>query len=246
MVQLKVVSIIILLNIYTGAYAQESSEKIKKVLAIQQASLATLVNNIFAVGSLQISFLTEEQFQKEMGAGWILCDGRSTNNGRPIAETRWGQLTGRSNIPDCRGQFFRTVGGMSAPLGQNQGHKTSANGLKLSGASSTGDVGEHGHGISGGNHGHGMDSNGNHTHQNQIDNGNGGNGLPLARISGKSSTSANPTDASGNHAHTIHSADHSHAIAGSGAHSHTLSLSIAGFDETRPDNISVNAFIRVN
>jgi hypothetical protein len=53
------------------------------------------------VGTVEVSFFTEAQFQAIRGAGWILCDGRS------VAGTRYADITGNSVVPDLRGMFLR-------------------------------------------------------------------------------------------------------------------------------------------
>lgn len=54
-----------------------------------------------AVGSIDPSDLTEAQYQGQRGTGWILSDGRN------IAGSRYGVLTGNITVPDMRGMFIR-------------------------------------------------------------------------------------------------------------------------------------------
>ena len=54
---------------------QADLAKIQKVVAVQQAEIRRAKNAMFAIGSVQQSFLTLEQFQAQMGTGWVLCDG---------------------------------------------------------------------------------------------------------------------------------------------------------------------------
>src|ERR1700680_4444396 len=53
------------------------------------------------VGSIIASMLTEAQFQRLAGTGWILGDGRA------VPRTAYSRITGRSSIPDLRGMFLR-------------------------------------------------------------------------------------------------------------------------------------------
>lgn len=57
--------------------------------------------NITPVATIEAAFLTEVQFQVQKGVGWILADGRS------VSGSAYYSLTGRTNVPDCRGLFLR-------------------------------------------------------------------------------------------------------------------------------------------
>lgn len=56
---------------------------------------------VFPVGTIKKAFLTQEQFQDQMGTTWVLMDGRS------VVGSDYATLTGNSNIPDARGMFLR-------------------------------------------------------------------------------------------------------------------------------------------
>ena len=64
--------------------------------------------DLWAVGSIQQSMLTEAQFNTAMGATaagrWVLADGRS------VAGSKYAALTGHDKVPDMRGGFFRAAG----------------------------------------------------------------------------------------------------------------------------------------
>lgn len=79
-------------------------EAYRKIGAFQTDGAAevvgTSVKDYGSVGDIIQSMLTEEQFVKENGAGWVLADGRS------VAGSKYATLIGAS-IPDLRGQFLR-------------------------------------------------------------------------------------------------------------------------------------------
>ena len=76
-------------------------------------------SDLWAVGSIQQSILTEAQFQAQMGTtDWALVDGRS------IAGSKLAQITGKATLDDMRGAFFRAAG-------QNSNNGASWNGGAL-------------------------------------------------------------------------------------------------------------------
>ena len=117
-------------------------------IGIQNLSPGAL-NAIHPVGATMSAFLTETQFQNQMGTGWILADGRS------VAGSTYAALTGNVNVPDARGLVLRASndGGSSAgarsdgkgdpagtqAVGTYEGDTTAVNGLHDTG---------HAHGIS--------------------------------------------------------------------------------------------------
>lgn len=48
------------------------------------------------IGEVKSAFLTEDQFQAQAGAAWVLCDGRN------VKGSAYEQITKQSNIPDMR------------------------------------------------------------------------------------------------------------------------------------------------
>jgi hypothetical protein len=111
----------------TSGFAQSAHDyqEIKHSLMAVKAELAELRNRSFAVGSVQQSFLTEVEFQKQMGSNWVLCDGRS------VPGSRWERLGYGSNIPSCTGRFLRSGGGDAAELRHLQDDSTALNGLSF-------------------------------------------------------------------------------------------------------------------
>jgi hypothetical protein len=49
-----------------------------------------------AIGEVKSAFLTESQFQSQMGTNWVLCDGRS------VTGSAFAALFGSSTLPDMR------------------------------------------------------------------------------------------------------------------------------------------------
>lgn len=105
---------------------------LKKIIAIQQARLERTEKSRFAIGSIQQSFLTLEQFQKQMGKGWVLCDGSPLPRNSLYKTLGYGET-----LPNCQGKFIRTLGGNSAPLGKSQEDATAINRLEVSSKSIT-------------------------------------------------------------------------------------------------------------
>lgn len=59
------------------------------------------------------AFLTEAQFQSQMGTQWILCDGRN------VAGSDYAVLTGNTVVPDARGLVIRGKNNGRADGNQN-------------------------------------------------------------------------------------------------------------------------------
>jgi microcystin-dependent protein len=80
---------------------------------------ATPLGEVWQVGSIQQSMLTETQWATLLGptegAKWVLADGRN------CAGTKYAQITGKTNLPDLRGAFLRSAG-------QNNNKSTKWNG----------------------------------------------------------------------------------------------------------------------
>jgi hypothetical protein len=75
---------------------------------LPQAAASTAAGAV--VGSIVSSTLTENQFITATGkdsANWRMCDGRSA------VGTTYATLTGRANVPDLRGAYFRMAGNNS-------------------------------------------------------------------------------------------------------------------------------------
>jgi len=68
-----------------------------------------------AVGSIQQSVLSESQFQDLMGTtNWVLADGQNVNG------SQYASLTGNSSVPDFRGCFIRMAGGKADSIAVKQ------------------------------------------------------------------------------------------------------------------------------
>jgi hypothetical protein len=91
-----------------------------KVLYVRGSStwdkVGSKKTDLWAIGSIQQSILTETQFQSLMGnADWVPMDGRS------IAGSALAALTGKNTVDDYRGGFLRVAG-------QNSNNKANWNG----------------------------------------------------------------------------------------------------------------------
>jgi hypothetical protein len=125
---LKSILILMPLTIFGGvelgaAETSQDLQEMRQTLRILQAELAEVKNRSFAIGSVQQSFLSEEEFQKQMGKNWVLCDGRQ------VPGSRWERLGYGATIPNCTGRFLRSSGGDAAGLGVRQNQATALNGL---------------------------------------------------------------------------------------------------------------------
>jgi len=59
--------------------------------------IIALENVVFSlIGEVKSAFLTEAQYQAQLGAGWVLCDGRN------VSGSTYAALTGNTTIPDMR------------------------------------------------------------------------------------------------------------------------------------------------
>ena len=102
-----------------------------------------LLNAFNPVGTIIHSMLTEAQLQAQMGAGWILADGRN------VGGSTYTTLTGSAFAPDLRGRFLRgknharsTATGDSSgdyALGTEESDQTAQHNHSL--------VGSHNHGL---------------------------------------------------------------------------------------------------
>jgi hypothetical protein len=145
------------------------------------------------LGSIEMSMLTELQFQAVRNDGWILCDGRS------IAGSALASLTGSTTAPDSRGRFLR---------GKDNGAGQDPNGDLPIGTQVA-------------------DSFQSHSHSSSISSPDGtvtGTGY-FTVAAGTIRAGVFPTDANA-------------AI--------TIALNPAGGPESRPNNVTVNFFIRIN
>ena len=89
-----------------ASYTWNGTAWVKTVAA---ASTDT-TGGLLMVGSVQQSLLTETQFKTLLGdqsANWVLADGRN------VANTTYATVTGRQNVPDLRGAYFRMAGNNS-------------------------------------------------------------------------------------------------------------------------------------
>ena len=119
-------------------------------------------HDLWVVGSIQQSILTEPQWTAALGteaSRWVLADGRS------VAGSKYATVTGKSTIPDLRGAYMRMAGANGTKanwdggtLGTYQEDLTARPKTALTGT--TNNAGNHDHGLgtidlvktSGGNH----------------------------------------------------------------------------------------------
>ncbi|MEZ5326893.1 MAG: hypothetical protein R3F19_17730 [Verrucomicrobiales bacterium] len=169
----------------------------------------------WAIGSIQMSLLTEEQFITIAGDHWVLADGRSVNG------SQWHAVTGKSVVPDLRSRFIR-MAKTSSKVGILENDSTAANGLAVAvntsgGSKNTATTGAHSHA--------------------QYVTANAGTSAIRRDWSGDGNSSRYPqglnTGSAGDHKHSVN-IDHAHSTA------------ITGDVETRPSNISVNYFLKIN
>jgi hypothetical protein len=91
-----------------------------------------------AIGDVIASMLTEAQFQSQRSTNWILMDGRN------VAGSLYANVTGNSVIPDARGAFLRGKNN-----GRSDGSENPGGDLAM-GTFQSDAFGSHAHTISGG------------------------------------------------------------------------------------------------
>ena len=76
-------------------------------------------HRLFTIGSIQISALSETQFQKMMGSDdWVLM------NGQEVKGSKYAKLTNKTTVPNATGRFLRMSGGKAGPLLEPQDYST--------------------------------------------------------------------------------------------------------------------------
>ena len=200
----------------------------------------------FIVGEIVTSLLSEAQYQGSAGTGWILMDGRD------VTGSAYHTLTGNTVVPDVTtaGRFLRSTGGAAASLGSVQADTTAVNGL--ANAASTATVNKNQLNSNQNSHNHGANTgyyNPNHRHSDTVyyDSTGGPVNAGYVNSFARGTVNAHTTYTnytSINHRHSISSNTISWASAN--ASGTAAAQTITGDTETRPTNLSVNYFIRIN
>lgn len=172
-----------------------------------------------ALGDVQESTLTEAQFQAERDATWILGDGRS------IVGSHLHQLTGLTNAPDFRGVFRRGKNNGRAdayadPDGERVIGSVQADATARPTTPFTGTTtgsGSHNHTVNNANYGDSGSDNPSNTNTFATE-------LPGAGTNRTNTLGSSP----------------------GGDHTHGISITGGGDLETRPNNVAVNVFIKIN
>ncbi|WP_218110017.1 hypothetical protein [Oligoflexus tunisiensis] len=168
-----------------------------------------------------------------MGEGWVLCNGQDISQSNP--KSKWIQVTGNSRVPDCAGKFIRTLGGESMPLGETQADATAVN--NMSASSSTSLAAAMSVTVSGTLEGQ-LDTRGHSDAGSRWFWGNGGSG-------GKFSIQNGAIAGGGFHEIFPRVSGSMHGNASGGSWSTSTQLKSSD-SETRPLNITVNTFIKVD
>jgi hypothetical protein len=180
------------------------------------------------IGDIVTSMLTESQFQAQRNSGWVLMDGRS------VGGSKYATVTGSNTLPDARGLALR---------GKNNGRadgKQNPDGDVVLGTYQADGFGTHTHIQNAHNHTQDAHS---HTvtdpgHHHTITGGAGGAyGLPRS-YDGNSAAVANATSTNTTGI-TIASATATNQVS-------TATNQTSGGNESRPKNITVNYFIKIN
>jgi len=186
-------------------------------VAVASTGGASGLGDLWMVGAVQVSFLTEAQFKTLLDATeqakWVLADGRD------VSGSRYATVTGSNAVPDLRGAFLRGAGNNNNSswaggiLGAYQEDSTARPKIAFT-----------------------ADSQGDHSHVSgpgaYNDPGSGAFGVKLNV--GSNLGIANWAE----------KVSHSAITSTAGAHTHTITG--GGDAETRPKNISVNYFIKIN
>jgi hypothetical protein len=179
--------------------------------------------NAGQVGDVVDSVLDEATMQSIRGPNWVLMDGRN------IEGTQLAAITGWTNLPDARGLFRRAKNngrddGNENPAGEENIGAFEDDSTKRPNTNfTTNSTGDHRHHIA-------ANINDNTTD----DHLGGGNQLKRASNSGDARyvTQGSSTDATTGRTSQV--GNHSHSITG------------GGDDETRPKNITVNTYIKID
>ena len=81
------------------------------------------ISTALPIGSIIQSFLDKDSFQSLYGANWAPC------NGQEFEGPELKELTGWKILPDLSGKFLRSAGGSAGEIGVEQAGKTAVNGL---------------------------------------------------------------------------------------------------------------------
>ena len=200
----------------------------------------------FFVGDIRTALLTEAQFQAEVGTDWILMDGRD------VTGSGYHTLTGNTTVPNITstGAFLRSTGGAAAALGSTQADATAVNGL--ANASSTVTINKNQWNSNQNSHNHGGYTgyyNPNHRHSDTVYYDSTGGPVNAGYVNSYARGTVN--------AHTTYtnytSINHRHSISSNtvswtstNASGTAAAQTITGDTETRPVNLTVNFFIKIN
>jgi hypothetical protein len=192
-----------------------------------------------AVGDVKYSILNPTQFAAQNGDCWVPMDGRN------IQGSILHSVAGMNNAPDASGAFFRSQefnGGAnrdpdrtsSSPIATIQNHALNAHNHTMN---------------SGGAHTHTVNSGGAHTHTYTdiflMENGNFWDGLKIDPGTTSGNGDVDNDNIGWARTHVTQSAGaHTHTLTESGAHTHTINNN--GGSETRPVNMNLWAYIRIN
>lgn len=215
----------------------------KDIKALETAikQLQSSKSSLLPIGTVLQAFMGEAEFQKQYGPGWVLCDGRS------VAGSLYASMFA-SKIPDCRGRFLRSHGPGSVNIGEHQSDETAANSLRNSSSS-----------VSGGRISGSINPvtlrtistspQAKFTYYYEPWKYKGSNyserafGASIPTANKKSGSSVGEFE--DGHQHNIRPHSHTHSLTISGTRT-AAAQTITGGIETRPKNIAIHTFIRIN
>lgn len=206
------------------------------------ANLSEFQQGQWAVGSIQQSMLDEADFQTEMGPNWVLCDGGD------ITGSKLATYIGNT-LPDCSDRFLRSNGvGNSAAMRTQQGEETKKNSLTVSNGTTKFAKAGHTHASNTGSHSHSglaVTGGGNTFFLGYSTNAASGlrkyNSFDLSSSS-SSALAYHVTEANGN----IGTTSGGSSTSNTGHYGYADTTLNNGGDETRPVNITVNTYIKIN
>lgn len=189
---------------------------------VANASTAAASGDLWQVGSIQQSLLTESQWATAIGVEatkWVLADGRD------VSGSRWSTLTGQTRIPDLRGAFIRAAG-------QNNNAGVNWNGKAVGSFHDDTTRIPRVTGLTGT-----TSSSGGHFHASGVPVWNDGNGafygtMPMVGRKSLANYAENSTVSA--------------QTSTDGAHTHTVTINGGGDVETAPSHFSLNTFIKIN
>ena len=201
-----------------------SATTAQTALTAIKADTAKVVLCSGAVGDIKYSILNPTQFATRNGNCWVPMDGRNINT------SRLGMDFGINSLPDAGGMFLRGQEFSTSP--NNDPDRTTSSAIAV----------VQGQGFLAHNHAASTSTNGNHNHGHNAD----GNTVGLATLGNFNTPTGFDNSYTTPNSEMILSQVDPLSLNSAGDHSHSVTVNNAGGTETRPVNLNVWVYIRIN